>query len=154
VLLHSSSEAYTTTLPPKRIARLARAVENLAWVVSANSAGVDNIDIALDSANGGSEIIDHLGRIVVSTGQGESMTAHAMLDIAELRAYRRRSGINNVLARQPFDLYVAAYAGGTTAFRQKNGLLRDGKVVVPERAWFRDRQRQTLDRLVAKGIVG
>jgi predicted amidohydrolase len=153
VFVHSSSEAYTVTMPAKRIARLARAVENLAWVVSANSAGVDGIDIALDSANGGSEIIDHLGRVAVLAGQGETMTAHAPIDLEALRAWRRRVGMGHLLSRQPLDLYVAAYAPRTEAFRRRNGLLDGTRVVVPERRWFRERQAETLERLVDAGIV-
>jgi predicted amidohydrolase len=151
VFLHSSSEAYTTTLAPKKIARLARALENLAWVVSANSAGVDNIDIALGSADGGSEIIDHMGAVVVTAGQGETMTANARLDIDELREYRRRVGIANMFVRQPFELYAASYAGGD--FRRPNGLLDGSRIIVPERRWFRERQLETLQRLQQRGLV-
>lgn len=151
IFLHSSSEAYTTTLAPKKIARLARALENLAWVVSANSAGVDNIDIALGSADGGSEIIDHMGAVVVTAGQGETMTAHARIDVDELREYRRRAGIANMFVRQPFQLYAASYAGAD--FRRPNGLLDGTRIVVPERRWFRERQLETLQRLQQRGLV-
>lgn len=151
IFLHSSSEAYTTTLAPKRIARMARALENLAWVVSANSAGVDNIDIALGSADGGSEIIDHMGSAVVTAGQGETMTAHARLDLEELHEYRRRVGITNLYVRQPFELYAGSYAAAD--FRRPNGLLDGTRIVVPERRWFRERQQETLRRLAQRGLV-
>jgi deaminated glutathione amidase len=151
IFLHSSSEAYTTTMPTKRIARLARAMENLAWVVSANTAGVASMDISIDSANGGSEIIDHLGSTVVAAGQGETMTANARIDIAGLREYRRRSGISNMLSRLPFDVFQAGIAG--LDFRRKNGLWQGGKVVVPERRYFRERQADTLSRLVSSGVI-
>jgi predicted amidohydrolase len=151
IFLHSSSEAYTTTLAPKKIARLARALENLAWVVSANTAGIDNIDIAFGSADGGSEIIDHMGAVVVTAGQGETMTANARLDIDELREYRRRAGIANMFVRQPFELYAGSYAGGD--FRRPNGLLDGGRIIVPERRWFRERQLETLERLRQRGLV-
>jgi deaminated glutathione amidase len=151
IFLHSSSEAYTTTTPTKRIARLARAMENLGWVVSANSAGVANIDISIDSANGGSEIIDHLGNTIVAAAQGETMTANARVDIAGLREYRRRSGISNMLSRLPFDVFQAGIAG--LDFRRKNGLWQGGKVVVPERRYFRERQADTLSRLLSSGVI-
>ncbi len=151
IFLHSSSEAYTTTMPAKRIARLARSLENLAWLVSANSAGVANIDIPVDSANGGSEIIDHLGNTVVAAAQGETMTANARIDLAGLREYRRRSGINNMLSRLPFDVFQSGLSGQD--FRRKNGLWRDGKVVVPERKYFRERQADTLERLIAARVI-
>ncbi len=151
IFLHGSSEAYTTTLAPKRIARMARALENLAWVVSCNSAGVDNIDIALGSADGGSEIVDHMGSVVVTAGQGETLTAHARIDLDELREYRRRLGIANLYVRQPFDLYAGSYAAAD--FRRPNGLLDGGRIVVPERRWFRERQQETLQRLERRGLV-
>ncbi len=151
IFLHSSSEAYTTTLAPKKIARMARALENLAWVVSANSAGVDNIDIALGSADGGSEIVDHMGSVVVTAGQGETMTAHARIDLDELREYRRRIGIANLYVRQPFELYAGSYA--VADFRRPNGLLDGGRIVVPERRWFRERQMETMRRLEQRGLV-
>jgi predicted amidohydrolase len=151
IFLHSSSEAYTTTLAPKKIGRLARALENLAWVVSANTAGIANIDIAEGSADGGSEIIDHMGGVVVTAGQGESMTANARIDLDELREYRRRSGINNLLSRQPPALFASSYAAGD--FRRPNGLLDGGRIVVPERRWFRERQAETVQRLVSRGVL-
>ncbi|HPF26387.1 MAG TPA: nitrilase-related carbon-nitrogen hydrolase [Steroidobacteraceae bacterium] len=151
LFVHSSSEAYTTTMPPKRIGRLARAMENLAWVVSANTAGVANIDIPIDSANGGSEIINHLGSTLVAAGQGETMTANARVDLLGLREYRRRSGISNMLSRLPYDVFQAGIAG--LEFRRKNGLWRDGKVVVPARSYFREQQAETLARLIANGVI-
>jgi predicted amidohydrolase len=151
IYLHSSSEAYTTTLQPKRIARLARAMENMGWVVSTNSAGVANIDISIDSSNGGSEIIDHLGNTVVAAAQGETMTAYARIDLAGLRQYRRRSGMGNLLSRLPYDVFRTATE--RVDFRRKNGLWQNGKVVVPERRYFRERQADTLTRLAASGVI-
>jgi predicted amidohydrolase len=151
IFLHSSSEAYTTTLAPKKIARMARALENLAWVVSCNSAGVANIDIALGSADGGSEVVDHMGSVVVAAGQGETMTAHARIDLDELREYRRRTGIANMYVRQPFELYAGSYAAAD--FRRPNGLLDGSRIVVPERRWFRERQQETLQRLEQRGLI-
>ena len=151
LFLHSSSEAYTATMTPKRIGRLARAVENLTWVVSANTAGIDNIDISIDSANGGSEIVDHLGHTVVAVGQGETMTANARIDLAGLREYRRRSGMGNLLSRLPFDVFQAGFAG--LDIRRKNGLLKDGRVIVPARGYFREQQADALARLVAAGVI-
>lgn len=151
IFLHSSSEAYTTTLAPKKIGRMARALENLAWVVSANTAGIANIEIAEGSADGGSEIVDHMGGVVISAGQGETMTANARIDLEELREYRRRSGINNLLSRQAPALFASSYAAGD--FRRPNGLLEGGRIVVPERRWFRERQAETVQRLLSRGVL-
>ncbi|MFC4120300.1 nitrilase-related carbon-nitrogen hydrolase, partial [Nonomuraea zeae] len=62
VFCHSTSEISAPHLTPKAVARRARAVENLACVVSANSGGLDGLPIPRDSTNGGSELIDHEGR--------------------------------------------------------------------------------------------
>lgn len=151
VFLHSTSEAYTLTLAPKRIGRLARAVENLACVVSANTAGSGGLGLGQDSPNGGSELIDHTGQVLVTAAQGETMTANARLDVGALRRYRRRPGMGNLLARQALDLYVGSYAAAD--FRRRNGLWRDGRVVVPDRSYFLAQQRDTLERLAARDIV-
>ncbi|MEV0198753.1 nitrilase-related carbon-nitrogen hydrolase [Nonomuraea sp. NPDC050691] len=58
ILVNPTSEASSPALTPKAIARRARAVENLAYVVSANSGGLVGISIPGDSTNGGSELID------------------------------------------------------------------------------------------------
>ena len=113
--------------------------------------GIDNIDISIDSANGGSEIVDHLGHTVVAVGQGETMTANARIDLAGLREYRRRSGMGNLLSRLPFDVFQAGFAG--LDIRRKNGLLKDGRVIVPARGYFREQQADALARLVAAGVI-
>lgn len=151
IFLHSSSEAYTVTTPQKKIARQARALENLAYLVSANSAGVRGVNVPVDSANGGSDVIDYLGNVLVAAGMGETITAYARLDLAGLREYRRRPGMPNLLSRQAFGLFEASYASAD--FRRKNGLWRDGKVVVPERSYFVETQRDTIARLQSRGIV-
>jgi deaminated glutathione amidase len=119
--------------------------------VSCNSAGIANLDIGIDSANGGSEIIDHLGNTVVAAGQGETMTANARIGLDTLREYRRRAGMGSLLSRLPFDALERGLGG--LDFRRKNGLWRDGKVIVPERRYFRERQAETLARLVATGTI-
>jgi predicted amidohydrolase len=151
VLLHSSSEAHAATLTPKRIARMARALENLCYLVSTNSGGVRGPNIPADSANGGSAIVDYLGNVLVESGTGETITAQARLDLAGLREYRRRPGMGNLLSRQAFDLYADSYAAAD--FRRRNGLWRNGRVLVPERSYFVAAQRDTLARLTADGII-
>lgn len=50
VFLHSTSEVGSPELTPKDIAKRARALENMAYVVSANTAGISGVDIPLGSA--------------------------------------------------------------------------------------------------------
>jgi predicted amidohydrolase len=66
----------------KDAAKISRAVENMAYVVSANTAGIANIPIPIASADGGSKIIDHRGIALAEAGVGENMTAFAEIDLA------------------------------------------------------------------------
>lgn len=151
VFLHSTSEASAYTLTPKQIARRARALENLAYVVSANNSRLAGIDVPADSSNGGSDIIDYLGNQVIQAAMGESSVAATSLEMSGLRAYRRKSGMGNLLSRQALELFADSYAQAD--IRRKNGLLQGGKVVVPERSYFQQRQAETIARLTERGLV-
>ncbi len=52
VFVHSTSEVGSTRLTPKDVAKRARAIENLAYVVSANSGGFVDSDLAAHSTDG------------------------------------------------------------------------------------------------------
>jgi predicted amidohydrolase len=151
VFMHNTSEAYTVTMPQKKIARLARAMENQAYVVSANTAASIGIEVPIDSPNGGSDIIDYYGKVVVEAGQGETMTANARLDVGDVRRYRKRPGMSNYLSRQALDLYVDSF--GEAGIRRRNGLLKNGQVIVPQRSYFVEKQQEALGRMVERGIV-
>lgn len=69
IFLHSTSEVYSKNLTPKDAAKITRAVENMAYVVSANSAGLANSAIPIGSVDGGSKIIDHRGIILAETAR-------------------------------------------------------------------------------------
>ncbi len=147
VFLHSTSEVYGPGLTPKEIAKRARATENLAYVVSANSAGMTGTAIPDASVNGGSKIVDHRGLVLVDAGPGESMSAFAVVDIDALRAERRRPGMGNLLARQRFELYADTYAG--TSMYPAN-TLGDAPF---DRRHFLETQVRTIDALVARGVI-
>ena len=151
VLLHSSSEVASPMLTPKQIARRARALENLAYVVSANTAALRGIDVPNDSSSGGSDIIDYLGNQLVQAGSGESSVAAAFLDMAGLRAYRRRPAMANMLSRQALELFADSYANAD--LRRRNGLLKNGKIVIPDRGYFVQRQADAIERMIARGII-
>jgi len=151
VLMHSTGEVAALTLTPKQIARRARALENLAYVVSANCAATTGVDIPADSSNGFSDIIDYLGNQMVQAGQGVTLAASASLDLAGLRAYRRRPGMGNLLSRQALDLYAASFAAAN--IREPNGLLDGTKVRIPDRSFFSERQARAIARLTASGAV-
>ena len=90
LFVHSSSEVGSVLPSQKNIAKLARAFENLTYVVSANSAGIENIAIPKSSTDGGSKVIDYKGTILAESGFGESMVAYAEIHIGSLRQWRRR----------------------------------------------------------------
>ncbi len=147
IFLHSTSEAFGDGDTPKDVCKKARAVENLAYVVSANSAGITGTPIPAASADGGSKIVDFKGRELARAQTGESLTACAEIDIHALRRYRRRPGMMNLLSRQRFELYAESYAG--TSFHPPN-TFASGEV---EREQFRRIQEQTIRRLVQLGVL-
>lgn len=149
VVCHPTSEASSPALTPKAVARRARAIENLAYVVSANSGGLTGIPIPGDSTNGGSEIIDYEGRVLAQAGPGESLVAAAELDLGALRRNRARPGMANLLARAKPALWAAEY--GRLTGEQPNALA-DGSGV-PDRGWFTRRQQQTLALLHEAGVI-
>lgn len=144
VFLHSSSEVGSNLLTPKNVAKLARALENMAYVVSANSAGIAGIDIPLASTDGASKIVNYEGLVLAEAGYGESMAANATLDLDALRACRHRLGMSNFILRQRTELYARSYA--EHAFYPVNNWPTDP----PGRSHFVDQQAQTLAKLRAE----
>lgn len=111
VLLHSTAEIGSPLLTPKNAAKVSRAIENMAYVVSANSAGLVNGSLPVGSTDAGSRIVDPKGQVLAEAGYGESLVANADIDLAALREFRQRPGINNLLARQRNELYAQSYSG-------------------------------------------
>lgn len=109
VFLHSSSEVGSPQLTHKEVAKRARAIENIAYVVSANSGGIAGIAIPHSSTNGGSKIVHFEGHILAEAGTGESMVANSYIDLAALRDYRSKVSMQNYIARQRFELYAPSY---------------------------------------------
>ena len=148
VFLHSTSEVGSVRTTPKDIARRARSIENLAYVVSANSAGMSGTDIPGASTDGKSQIIDFRGEPLAEAGFGESMTANAELDIAALRRYRARPGMGNLLARNRLDLWAAEY-GRLAAV----GVGQPGDTHPTERSDLMRTHTDTIARLGAAGVI-
>lgn len=152
VFVHSTSEAGSPRLTPKDIAKRARAIENLAYVVSANTGGFQESDLAENSTDGMSKVVDYLGEVRAEAGFGESSVACAEIDLAALRRYRRRPGMGNLLARQRLELFAPVYAGSPV--HPANSLLdAEGRVVTPQRAQFAATQREVIERLERLGLV-
>lgn len=147
IFLHSTSEVYGKERSPKEAAKISRAVENMAYVVSANTAGIINTPIPAASVDGGSKIIDYQGIVLAETATGESMAAFAEIDLAALRRYRRRPGVNNILSRQRFELYAESYS--QSHFYPAN-TMQDREV---DRKHFSQTQQAAIARLADLGII-
>jgi predicted amidohydrolase len=146
VLLHSTSEVGSPALTPKDIAKRARAFESMAYVVSANSGGLEGCDIPAESTDGMSKVLDYQGAVLAEAGFGESMVAAAEIDLEGLRRWRQRPGMANVLSRQRMELFADLY--GRRSVHPPNTLLEpDGRIRVPVRAEFAARQREVIARL-------
>ena len=147
IFVHSSSEIGSPIKTPKMIAKQARAFENMAYVVSANTAGIDGYA----SADGNSMVVDWKGNVLAEANPGETFTAFADIDIDALRAKRRRPGMTNVLSRQRTELFASTYAAAT--HQHANALFGDGVVKVPERDHFSRVQEETIERLAKDGLI-
>jgi predicted amidohydrolase len=113
LFLHSTADVAGHPRMPKEVCKLARAVENMAYVVSANAAGITGMPIPEASTDGKSKVVDYRGLVIAEADQGESMAASAEIDIGALRRARRQPGMANLVARQRFDLYAPIYSGTT-----------------------------------------
>ena len=152
VLLHSTSEVGSPALTPKDIAKRARAFESMAYLVSANSGGLEGCDIPAESTDGMSKVVDYQGAVLAEAGFGESMVAAAEIDLDGLRRWRQRPGMANVLSRQRTELFAELYA--RRSVHPPNTLLEpDGRIRVPVRTEFAARQREVIARLREANIL-
>jgi predicted amidohydrolase len=146
IFLHASSEVGSNLLTQKNVAKLARAIENMAYVVSANSAGIADTSIPMSSTDGASKIIQYEGIILSEAGYGESMVANATIDLAALRAHRHRPGMSNFIGRQRFELYAPSY--------QKTFYPADNwPENTPDRSHFSKTQETTIQQLLFNKII-
>jgi hypothetical protein len=76
------------------------------------------------------------------------MAASAEIDLAALRRFRRRPGMENLLARQRFEAYAESYA--RFHFYPVNNM----RGVTPEQGHFIKTQRATIERLTREGVIG
>jgi len=151
VFVHSSSEIGSPIDTNKMIAKRARAFENMAWVISANTAGITGTSGPQASADGNSQIVDWKGNVVAESNSGETFTAFADVDVAALRQARRKPGMTNYLSRQRTELFASTYAAPT--HQRANALIEKGVVKVPDRDHFNRVQADTLERLAKDGLI-
>ncbi|MEP2734843.1 MAG: nitrilase-related carbon-nitrogen hydrolase [Erythrobacter sp.] len=153
VFLHSSSEVGSPLATNKDIAKQARAFENMAYVVSANTAGISGSTLPLNSAEGNSSIVDYRGKVTAESNDGETFTAFANIDLGASRAARRTPAMTNYLARQRPDLFAQAYAAAAQDFHRPDGMLEGGGAKVPEREYFKRTQEEVIARLDKAGVI-
>lgn len=150
LFIHPTSEMGSPQPTAKDVAKRARAAENLAYLVSANTAGVENTPLPMHSSTGMSKVVDYDGRVIaVAPGGGESHAALAEVDLAALRARRRQPGLTNVLARQPFQAYAESYR--SAPFHAAGQLEAAGTTA--ETATLRATQLRTIERLARLGLI-
>jgi predicted amidohydrolase len=152
VFLHSTGEIGSTRETPKSIARQARAIENMAYVISANAGGIAGHQLPESATDGRSVILDYRGLVLAESGWGKTMTANANIDIAALRHARQRPGMSNYLSRQRFEVFAETYA--TLGSQKANSLLDNGTVKTPDRAHFIGAQQDAIATLRKRGIYG
>jgi len=144
ILVHSTSEMGSPRPTAKELARQARAAENLAYVVSANTAGVPGTGLPARSSTGMSKVVDFEGRILAEGPPGgASIAAHGVIDLAALRERRHRAGLANTLSRLPLQAVAAGY--GQLAGRAPNELE---SATGASRLQLQALQLATIDRLV------
>lgn len=147
VFLHSSSEIGSPRPTPKGVAKVARAIENLAYVVSANSGGITGTPMPGASTDGGSQIVDHTGTVLIEAGTGETMVANAMVDLGALRTTRRKPAMSNLLARVKPSLWAGVYADADV--ERPNSLAGEAAT----REFFVRRQTEVIERLQRSGAI-
>jgi len=151
IFVHSSSEIGSPLDTPKDIGKRARAQENMAYVISANTAGIENTTLPLASADGNSMVVDYKGRVLAESNSGETFTAFADIDLGALRAARRKPAMTNFLARQRLELFAATYSD--IQIQGANGLMKDGKAQIPDRDYFLRTQEEVIERMIKDDLI-
>ncbi|MFN7174342.1 MAG: nitrilase-related carbon-nitrogen hydrolase [Thermaurantiacus tibetensis] len=150
IFVHSSSESGSLVPTAKQIARRARALENLAWVVSANTAGITGAGITGASADGNSAVIDWRGTVLAESLSGANCNAFAEVDIEAARRARRKPGMANYLARQRLEPFRDTYAG---VVQPADSLLEDGKVRARAPGDAVQILREVIERRAREGLI-
>jgi predicted amidohydrolase len=107
IILHPTNEPSS---PAQDAAKIARAAENMVYVISANVAGGIGFSADGSELGGHSRIIDYRGNtIALDETTTESIDASTVIDLAALRAARRDPGMANALLRTRWDMYRSLY---------------------------------------------
>jgi predicted amidohydrolase len=108
IILHPTNENYT---PGQEGAKVARAAENMVYLISANVAGGIGFSADGSEIGGRSRILDFRGKtLAYEDGIEDSNAASAVIDMTALRDARRDPGMGNLLLRTRWDMYRSYYA--------------------------------------------
>lgn len=150
IFVHSSSEVGGLVPTNKHIARRARAFENSAYVISANTAGIEGGGVAGEGANGNSAVVDYRGAVLAEALSGENANGFAEIDVEALRRHRRKPAMANYLSRQRLELFREIFADSVVP---ADSLLRDGVVQPPDKAFYAELQKDVIARRAAAGLI-
>jgi len=145
IVLHPTSQAARRDLCPKAICAQARAIENMQYVISANTGGIFGSAMAPQAADCGSKIIDFKGAILCEAESGDSIAAYATINLSAQNHARHNASMDNIYARAKPGLYADAYAKAVTA--TANQFIRDGKIKTPSRGDFLKSLQDHIDRI-------
>jgi predicted amidohydrolase len=150
ILVHSSSEQGGLVPTTKHVARRARALENLAFVVSANTAGIAGGDVAGMSADGNSAIVDWKGQVLAEALSGENANAFAEIDVEAVRRQRRKVGMSNYLARQRLECFREIY---DQVVQPADTLLQGGEVIRKAPAHATESLAKVIAERAKRGLI-
>lgn len=150
IIFNSTSEAASDNTV-KQAARRVRAVENLVYVIGANSGGYSQGGIPAQSVDGRSDIVNYRGDVLAQAGYGPSMVAYAEIDLEALKRYRRRPGLPNTLSRQRLELFGAQYQ--QEVYPANTWLDKNKKVQVLTRKDFQRIQEDVIESLARRNLI-
>jgi predicted amidohydrolase len=108
VILHPTNEAKSAG---QEAAKIARAAENMVYVISANVAGGIGFSANGSVQGGRSHIIDFRGNsLAYEAGAAETTAVSAIIDVAALRRARNEPSMGNTIVRARWDMYRPYYA--------------------------------------------
>jgi predicted amidohydrolase len=112
VILHPTNSRHTTM---QEATKVARAAENMMYLISANVAGTIGFAHDATELGGRSHILDYRGDTLAFEGGAEQgISVSSMIDIEALRRDRRTdTGIYNPLIRNRFEMYRPYYDAAT-----------------------------------------
>lgn len=111
VILHPTNEEFT---PAQEAAKIARAAENMVYLVSANVAGPIGFSRDRSVKGGRSRIVDFRGNtLAYDTGAEANVGVTAEIDIQRLRVARNETSMGNTIARARWEMYRPVYEAAT-----------------------------------------